>query len=317
MKRILLVGGAGYIGGATYDLLIKKGYDVTIFDNLIYETRFLKPCNFIYGDIRETEKLINISKEFNIIIWLAALVGDAACQVDVNFTHQINYLSVKSYLEKLPDNKQFIFISTCSVYGAQNEVLNELSQTNPLSAYANTKLMAEQEVINFGGMIFRLGTVYGKGDDHSRIRFDLVVNVLTLKSVINQEIYINGGDQWRPIISVNDVAGYIAEGCNNYCSDIFILSRENVLLKDLGIKVAKCVPNTKLVFNEIPFQDFRNYKVDNSKSLNFFKYKPQYSVEHEVGILMKIIKEKRVMNPNDPIYHNGSFLNLNKEILLK
>jgi nucleoside-diphosphate-sugar epimerase len=166
-------------------------------------------------------------------------------------------------------------------------------------------------------MIFRLGTVYGKGDDHSRIRFDLVVNVLTLKSVINQEIYINGGDQWRPIISVNDVAGYIAEGCNNYCSDIFILSRENVLLKDLGIKVAKCVPNTKLVFNEIPFQDFRNYKVDNSKLLNFFKYKPQYSVEHEVGILMKIINEKRVMNPNDPIYHNGSFLNLNKEILLK
>ncbi len=313
--RVLLIGGAGYIGGATYDALIDSGEDVTIYDNLLYESRFLKPSKFIYGDIRDTDKLSNLAKGFDVIVFLAALVGDAACQVDVAHTNEINYLAVKNFVDRLDKKQKLIFISTCSVYGAQNDTLNENSSVSPLSAYASTKLLAERCVSDFGGMVFRLGTVYGKGDNYSRIRFDLIVNVLTLKAVVNQKISINGGDQWRPIISVKDVAAYIAEACENYYSDVFILGKENVLLRELGERVARCIPGTQVEYSDISVKDFRNYKVDNAKSLSTFCHKPLHSVESEVDELMNIIKNRRIINPDDPVYHNGSYLNMNKEVL--
>lgn len=143
-RKVLLVGGAGYIGGLTCDVLQARGFDVTVYDSLLYENRFLKPINFIYGDIRDTEKLYEVSKEFDIIILMAALVGDPACSVDHKLTEEINYKAIKDFCEVVEPNKHIVFMSTCSVYGAQDGVLNEESETNPLSSYASTKLQAEK-----------------------------------------------------------------------------------------------------------------------------------------------------------------------------
>ena len=115
MHKILLVGGCGYIGGYTYDLLANQGHAVTIYDNLLYETRFLKQCSFIHGDIRDTKRLLDLSKNYDTIIWLAALVGDAACQVDIQKTTEINFYAVRDFLKKCDKSKQFVFVSTCSV----------------------------------------------------------------------------------------------------------------------------------------------------------------------------------------------------------
>ena len=93
--KILVVGGAGYIGGHLSDLLLRSGHDITVYDNLMFETRYLKDINFIYGDIREIEKLLTIMKDFNIVVWLAAIVGDGACAVDPALTRIINEDSVK------------------------------------------------------------------------------------------------------------------------------------------------------------------------------------------------------------------------------
>ena len=83
-KKILIVGGAGYIGGYMTDLLLKKGYDVTVFDSLMYEDRFLKPVNFIKGYTWDKDKLSKILPEYDTVIWLAAIVGDGACAIDAN-----------------------------------------------------------------------------------------------------------------------------------------------------------------------------------------------------------------------------------------
>lgn len=307
-KKVLLCGGAGYIGGLTCDYLIKKGFDVTVFDNLLYENRFLKEIPFIYGDIRDTEKLLEVSEQFDVIVLMSALVGDPACSVDQKLTEEINYQSIKNFCENVSNDKHLIFMSTCSVYGAQDGILNEDSQTNPLSSYASTKLASEKYVLQKGGTVFRLGTVFGLGDTYSRIRMDLVVNVLTMKAVKDGSITINGGEQWRPIIAVKDIAGYVTEACEKKHKGIFVLSKENVIIKQLGERVAKLIPNTKVNYTEISFQDARNYRVDNSKSLNTFDYKPIVTVEEEVIRMISLFKENRIENPEDTVYHNGAFL---------
>jgi nucleoside-diphosphate-sugar epimerase len=312
-KKVLLCGGAGYIGGLTCDYLIRDGFEVTVFDNLLYENRFLKDINFIYGDIRDTEKLYNVSKNFDIIVLMSALVGDPACSVDQHLTEEINYKSIKDFCDVVLPNKHLVFMSTCSVYGAQNGWLNEESETNPLSSYASTKLAAEKYILQKGGTVFRLGTVFGLGDTYSRLRMDLVVNVLTMKAVKEKEITINGGEQWRPIIAVKDIAEYVTEACKEKYSGIFVLAKENVIIKELGERVAKLIPGTKINYTEISFQDARNYKVDNSKSLKVFKYKPQVTVEDEVIRMVKMFNENRVSNPEDKVYHNGAYLKNKKE----
>ena len=312
-KKVLLVGGAGYIGGLTCDYLIKDGFDVTVYDNLLYENRFLKDIPFIYGDVRDTEKLYNISKDFDVIVLMAALVGDPACSVDNSLTEEINYKAIKDFCDVVSPNKHLVFMSTCSVYGAQDGLLNEESSTNPLSSYAATKLKSEEHILAKGGTVFRLGTVFGLGDTYSRLRMDLVVNVLTMKAVKDGEITINGGDQWRPIIAVKDIAGYVTEACREQYEGVYVLSLENVIIRELGEKISNLIPNTKVNYTEISFQDARNYKVDNTKSLKTFKYKPTVTVEDEVARMVTLFKENRVENPEDKVYHNGAFLKNKKE----
>jgi len=314
-SKVLVVGGAGYIGGLVVDLLKSAEYDVTVYDSLLYESRYLKPCNLVYGDIRDTDKLVTEAHKHDCTIFLAGLVGDPACQVNVKATEEINFHAVRDFSKRLSPSKKLIFISTCSVYGAQDDVLDETSPTSPLSAYASTKLAAEEYVQDFGGTIFRLGTVYGPGDAYSRIRLDLVVNLLTARAIKHKKIAIFGGQQWRPIISAYDVAEYILEACERDLPGIFVLSKENVLLSELGQRVAQCIEGTELVYNSIPFQDFRNYKVDNSKSLRAFRHRASRSVEDEVFRLESIIKQGRIKNLEDSIYSNGAFLKAHPETL--
>ena len=269
--------------------------------------------SFIYGDIRDTEKLYTVSKDFDVIVLMAALVGDPACSVDHKLTEEINYKAIKDFCEVVSPNKHLVFMSTCSVYGAQDGLLNEESSTNPLSSYASTKLQAEKHVLKLGGTVFRLGTVFGLGDTYSRLRMDLVVNVLTMKAIKDGEITINGGEQWRPIIAVKDIAEYVTEACKEEYEGVYVLSKENVVIRELGERVAELIPGTKINYTEISFQDARNYKVDATKSLNTFKYKAKVTVEEEVSRMMKMFNEGRVLNPEDKVYHNGAFLRNKKE----
>lgn len=315
-EKVLVVGGAGYIFGLTSDLLIRDGFDVTVYDNLSYEERFLKDINFINGDIRDTEKLFKIALGYDIIILASALVGDPACSVNPEISEEINYNSIVRFCNKLKEkqiDKHLIFMSTCSVYGAQDGMLNEESDTNPLSVYASTKLRAEKYIKELGGTIFRLGTVFGLGDSYSRLRMDLVVNVMTMKAIKYGKLSVNGGEQWRPIIAVKDIAEYVVEACKRKPNDTFVLAYENTTIKELGEKVSQLIPGTKIEYTEMNFQDARNYKVDNSKSLAYFNYKPQVSVEDEVLRMKTMFEEGRIKNGEDSNYHNGIYLKNKKE----
>ncbi len=307
-KKVLIVGGAGYIGGYATDYLIEKGYDVCVFDNLVYETRYLKDVKFIYGDIRDTEDVIVAARDYDVVILMAALVGDPACAVDINLTDEINHIAIKNICKRLDKTKHVIFLSTCSVYGAQLDILDEDSPTNPLSAYASTKLQAEKYVTERDGTIFRLGTVYGLGDRFSRIRLDLVVNVLAMKAVYDKKINIFGGEQWRPLICVKDIAGYIEEAIKRNIRGTYILSEGNYTMKTLGEVMKDMFPEIELKLTDIAFEDARNYRVMAKKASLAFHYFPQYNIKTEVLKLKKIFEEQRICDINDETYHNGNFI---------
>ena len=306
--KILVVGGAGYIGGYLVDQLLANGDEPVVYDNILYEDRYLKDVPFVRGDIRDTDKLVKAAEDCEVVVLAAALVGDPACSVDKILTDKINYQAIKRACNKLPKDKHVIFMSTCSVYGAQDDVLDEESGTNPLSEYAVTKLKAEDHVKERNGTIFRLGTVYGVGDQMSRIRLDLVVNVLTYNAIKNGNITVNGGDQWRPIISVKDISGYIIEAAKRKPNETFVLSYQNTTIKELGELVVKELPGTEIKYTEISFQDARNYKVCAKKAEDYFDYMARWSPADEIKQMEKIFREERLKNPDDEIYSNGKYL---------
>ena len=203
MVNILVVGGAGYVGGGIVDKL-KEQHNVTVYDSLIYEESYRKDVTFVNGDIRDTDKLLPLLDHADSVIWLAALVGDGACAINPKLTFEINSESVKFLVENF--KKRIVFLSTCSVYGAQDGLLDENSSVNPLSEYASSKVQAEEYLKGTNSIIFRLGTLFGISDEFSRIRLDLVVNILVTKALTEGKLTVFGGDQWRPLLHVNDVA---------------------------------------------------------------------------------------------------------------
>ncbi len=138
--KVLVVGGAGYVGGAVTDLLLSGRHEFRVFDGLLYEEDYRKRVPFFYGDVRDRESLLPHLAWADAVIWLAALVGDGACALNPEIAAEINHTSL-SWLARTFDGR-IIFLSTCSVYGAQDRELDEDSPTDPLSVYAVTKLAA-------------------------------------------------------------------------------------------------------------------------------------------------------------------------------
>ena len=267
MRKVLIVGGAGYIGGFLTDYLSENCLDVTVYDNLLFETRYLKSANFVYGDIRDTNKLSRLleDKKFDTVVWLAGLVGDGACAVNPELTKILNVDTVKWLVDNF--SGKIVFPSTCSVYGMNNDLITEDAEPKPLSLYAATKLEAERYVLEKASkpLVFRLGTLFGLGDRHSRMRLDLVANILSMKAALGIPLTVFGGEQWRPLLHVRDVSTAIYHGIKNNIDGLYNLSYDNYKISDLAKKIEEKIEGCEIQYTDMKFEDLRNYKVDNSK----------------------------------------------------
>lgn len=308
MKKVLIVGGAGYIGGYLTDYLLRQPeYDVTVYDNLLYETRYMKAVRFICGDIRDTAKLSTIINDYDVVAWLAAIVGDGACAIDVALTRELNFGTVKWLVDHY--RGKIVFMSTCSVYGMNNDLIDEQATPNPLSAYASTKLEAERYVVAHtdNHLIFRLGTLYGLSDEHSRIRLDLVANYLTLRAVNGQPLTVFGGEQWRPLLHVRDVAHAVHYALQNDITGLYNLSRDNVIIADLAKTIQQIIPGTQVTYQDMKFEDLRNYHVKNDKFMAT-GWRPQLTLSDGIRELKTVFEEHRVKDLSDPVYSNVAYL---------
>lgn len=310
-ERVLVVGGAGYVGGHLVDRLLKQDDFIltTVYDSLLYEDRYLKDVDFIRGDVRDKEKLGCVIRNYHTIVWLAALVGDGACAVDPKLTEEINFESVKWLVDNF--NGRIIFMSTCSVYGKSDDILDEESPTNPLSVYAETKLKAEQYIRDNheNCLIFRLGTLYGVSDEHSRIRLDLVVNVLTKKAVEEKKMTVFGGEQWRPILHVKDVGSIIDYAINRpTINGLYNLVDENITIKSLAMRIAETLNGCNIFYQDMMFEDMRNYRVSGNKMKNEIACTPLIDLETGVHEIREVIFAKRLFDPNSSVYSNVAYV---------
>jgi nucleoside-diphosphate-sugar epimerase len=303
--KVLIVGGAGYVGGGIVDLLSKDN-EVTVYDSLIYENSYRKNVNFIFGDIRDYRKINNILKEYDAVIWLAALVGDGACAINPALTHEINSETVKNLVKNFKG--KIVFLSTCSVYGAQEGVLDENSVVNPLSEYASSKLVAEKYLEDADAIIFRLGTLFGVGDQFSRIRLDLVVNILTTKAYIDKKMSVFGGEQWRPLLHVKDVANAIGHTLDTQTNGIFNLHYKNFKIIEIANEIKNKMSDVEIETTPLPFQDARNYQVSSDKLKDVTGFEAAVDLSQGINEMHQLISSNRIKDINDPRYSNQNFL---------
>tara|TARA_X000001036_G_scaffold243362_1_gene227061 strand:- start:4335 stop:5267 length:933 start_codon:yes stop_codon:yes gene_type:complete len=303
--NILVVGGAGYVGGGIVDNL-KENYNVTVYDSLIYEESYRKDINFVNGDIRDTDKLLPLLENSDVVIWLAALVGDGACAINPELTFKINSESVKFLVENF--KKRIVFLSTCSVYGAQDGLLDENSPVSPLSEYASSKVQAEEYLKDANSIIFRLGTLFGISDEFSRIRLDLVVNILVTKALTEGKLTVFGGDQWRPLLHVRDVANAISHTLESDVTGIFNLHYKNYKIIDIANTIVNKIPNASIETTPMKFQDARNYQVSSERLLKETGFKAEVELLTGVEEVFNLISSKRIKNVNHIRYSNQNFL---------
>ena len=303
--KVLIVGGAGYVGGGIVDLLSKEN-EVTVYDSLIYENSYRKNVDFIFGDIRDYKKINSILEKYDAVIWLAALVGDGACAINPTLTHEINSETVKNLAKNFKG--KIVFLSTCSVYGAQEGVLDESSEVNPLSEYASSKLIAEKYLADSDSIIFRLGTLFGIGDKFSRIRLDLVVNILTTKAYIDKKMSVFGGEQWRPLLHVKDVANAIAHTLETQTNGVFNLHYKNFKIIEIANEIKNKISDVEIETTPLPFQDARNYQVSSDKLKDATGFQATVDLTQGINEMYELISSNRIKDINDPRYSNQNFL---------
>lgn len=303
--KVLIVGGAGYVGGGIVDLLSKEN-EVTVYDSLIYENSYRKNVDFIFGDIRDYKKINNILAQYDAVIWLAALVGDGACAINPALTHEINSETVKNLAKNFKG--KIVFLSTCSVYGAQEGILDESSEVNPLSEYASSKLIAEKYLADSDSIIFRLGTLFGIGDKFSRIRLDLVVNILTTKAYIDKKMSVFGGEQWRPLLHVKDVANAIAHTLDTQTNGVFNLHYKNFKIIEIANEIKNKISDVEIETTPLPFQDARNYQVSSDKLKDATGFHATVDLTQGINEMYELISSNRIKDINDPRYSNQNFL---------
>lgn len=308
--KILVCGGAGYVGGGLVDHLRGTGHVVRVYDALVYEDLYLKPGDLVVGDIRDHERLKPHLAWADVVYWLAAMVGDPACAYAPVLAKQINQTEVEWLAENY--SGPLVFFSTCSVYGAQDALLDESSPTGPLSVYAQTKLAAEGVLLAREGetLIFRLGTLFGLGDRFSRIRLDLAVNYLTMAAHTYGKVTVYGGDQWRPFLHVQDAA-YIAAvaGTEWKATGIFNLKGENTTIGTFVHKIlAGEFPGLEVKDQDQSFEDLRNYQVSSDKCEKLLGLTATHRTTGGVREIKALLEEGRLVHPDAPRFSNAMYL---------
>lgn len=302
--RVLVTGGAGYVGGWLVDELVTAGHEVRVFDSLLYEDLYLKDVPFFFGDVTDLSAIKPHLAWADVVVFLAGFVGDPLCALNPKHTMRVNVDAVRQLIDNF--DGQIVFPSTCSVYGAQTGELTEESPVAPLSLYAETKLTAERLLLQRKAptLIFRLGTLFGLSDTYSRIRVDLVLNVLSVRAVLEKKMSVFGGSQYRPLLHVRDVATATTPWIGKDVSGVFNLHTENLKISDLAQRVQRVVSDAEIELTSSSFQDARNYMVSSKKAEQELDFKPRFSIEDGIHEIVSLVQSRRIKNVNLPRFSN-------------
>ena len=324
LKKVIITGGAGYIGAKVVEELLATGnYRVTIIDKFLFDPNSLnvfsknENLKIINCDIREIDKFKDELKGTNTLIHLAALVGEKACNVSESDSRSINFDATINLIKNCVEYnvKKFIFMSTASSYGVQDisQIANEQTKLNPVSLYARTKIDCEKKILDLYSdkieiTVFRPSTVYG---DSQRMRFDLILNHLVLDAIQKQEIVVFGPKMVRPFMWVGEPARVykiiIDESTDKFKSEIFNLGYENENYEKL--EIANLIQ--KNYFKDINIQivdkdpDLRSYRLSFKKMKIFFKLEPKSNILNEARIMIEKLNSNSYGDTKSKIFYNA------------
>ena len=274
-SRILVLGGAGYLGSVLVGQLLAAGRRVRALDSFMFGEQSLQHvsahpnCELVRGDVRDIGVVVRCVKGCEAVIHLAAIVGDSACEENEQLAAEVNRAATRMLTEVALDCgvRRFLFASSCSVYGASESFADETAAVNPLSMYAEMKVESERILLGarsaaFAPTILRLSTLFGLSP---RMRFDLVVNLFVARAVFLRSITISNGAQWRPLMHVGDAArAFVAvldAPRERVSGEVFNTGSTglNLRIEELGRSVADEIPGT--VIQTVASEDQRNYRV--------------------------------------------------------
>jgi nucleoside-diphosphate-sugar epimerase len=321
--KILVTGGAGYVGSTLTPLLLDAGHEVRVMDYLAHGGRSLLGVwshpNFFFvrGDTRDRQAVRKALEGMQAVVHLAAIVGDPACAKSPDEARSINHEASLLLLEesKRLGAERFVFASTCSNYGKMDDpskLLDEDSELRPVSLYAETKVAVEKVLLDPSqtgsvcATALRFATVFGISP---RMRFDLTVNEFTMEMIVNQELVVYGEQFWRPYIGVRDIgralAAVLAAPKKTVANAVFNVgsSDQNYQKQQLVEMIKPHAPKAAVKFvhkNEDP----RDYRVSFARIRDVLGFECQQSVESGIQEIACLINDGVIRDFDNPEYKN-------------
>ena len=314
--KILIAGGAGYIGSVLGPKLLERGYEVDVVDLFWFGNHLPPEIGVIHKDIFDLQ--IADLERYEQVLFLAGLSNDPMAEYapNQNFTFNAAAPAYLAYVAQKAKVRRYIYANSCTVYGyTDNELFDETRPASSKHAYGISKLQGEQAVMNLmtselSVISLRMGTVCGYSP---RMRLDLVINTMFKDAVSKGEITVNNPAIWRPIISTEDATNaYVrAIEASERLSGIFNVASGNYTVGEVGDLVKSTVEEhlgIKVGLNILDRRDYRNYKVSIQKAENVLSFHPHHDVKRIVRNLIENMDNFK--DWNNPLYYNLETLKL-------
>ena len=319
--NILVTGGAGYLGSVLVPKLLVRGHKVRVLDIGYFgveHLRAMRPTvDLVRDDIRQVvaervliDRLLN---DIDVVVHLAAISNDPSAELHPKLTEEVNFEATRALATACKERGiRFIYSSSCSVYGEANDEQDETGPTNPLTAYARSKVDSDNFLLSIADRqwrpaILRNGTLYGFSP---RMRFDLVINIFSYTATLYNELRVFGnGLQWRPFVHVADCARAFIHFVETPTHRHLVcnIAHENLRVIDL-IDVFKAInPNCMERFIELENPDNRNYHVSTAR-MRDEGIQPRVTVQAGAEEIVEAIVSGRIADPEAIFYRNAKWL---------
>lgn len=332
-RKVLLVGGAGYVGSVLTHELLERGYAVRILDRLYFGEIGLRDhrdrVELVMGDMRTLTS--DVFEGVGAVINVGGLSNDPTAEYNPQANYEMNTLAAKRLADLCVVNgvRRYIFASSCSIYDrgvgdeSRDVLLDEESDVDPRAAYSSSKHEAEKLLLdmpgdNFCPVILRKGTIYGFSP---RMRYDLVVNTFVKDALSKGYISVHyGGEMWRPLVEVRDVArAYIA--ClradeEKVKGQIFNVSFTNFRISELALRVRETFRSLGYdidIRSDYGYRGVRSYRVSSTKIQRLLDFRPKVTVEESVRHMTEQIRAYGYNDFSNPRYYNIQWMRLLEE----
>lgn len=322
--KILVTGGAGYVGSTLVPLLLAEGHTVTVLDSLLHGGESIlgvwanPKFEFVRGDIRDRSEVTAVLSGVDAVVHLAAIVGDPACARDPELSRAVNLESSLALIEESQRAgvRRFIFASTCSNYGRMSDptrYVDEDSELAPVSLYAETKVAVEKKLLQSAGVNggwcptpLRFATVFGVSN---RMRFDLTVNEFTMEMLTKKHLVVFGEQFWRPYIHVRDAARGIAQvlaaPAEKVSGNVFNVGStdQNFQKQQLVDLIRPYAPDAAVEFVRKQ-EDPRDYRVSFSRIQQALNFQITRTVQEGIEEVAHLVRSNIIQDFSDKRFRN-------------